>query len=251
METNDTTAKAIFEDTIKSFVGSVSNHLSDWLKTHKDVEISSEEICTAFNVPYQPPITPGLPSAMGLQGNIPINMPHYMKGSGMSPKRRGGRQKKQYDENHPKCNYIFQRGAKAGEKCTAHCLNDGSLGADKYCKNCLGKAAVKKGLEQNPPKSKVNAPSLEGNVISIESPKSKANEEIVAHEIEDRPGFYREVNHGFIVFQDSDGSLTTMQIDDNGEVRSLTDEEKTIALELGLNIADNSSPAPQIPISES
>lgn len=249
-EINDTTAKNIFEDTIKNFVGTVSAHLSDWLKEHKEIEISSEEICTAFNVPFKPPITPGLPSAMNFQGNVPINMPPYMKGTGMSPKRRGGRQKKKYDENHPKCIYKFQRGDKEGQQCNTPVLSDGSLGADIYCKNCLNKAGVKKELRQNPSKSKVNAPSLDDNVVSVGSPQDKPQEEIKVHEIDDRPGFYRELKYGFIVFQDTDGSLTTMQIDDNGIVRNLNDEEKKTALDIGLNVTDN-DPAPQIPIEES
>ena len=249
MDSKNTTASAIFEDTIKNFVGTVSFHLSDWLKEHKEIEITSEEICTAFNVPFKPPITPGLPSAMSFQGNG-INIPPYMK-AGYSPKKKG-KQKVHYDENHPRCIYVFQRGKKEGQTCKTPVLNDGSLGSDIFCKDCLGKASVKKDLEQNPSKSKVNAPSLNDNVISINSPKSKANEQIDVHKIDDKPGYFRTVKHGFIVFQDTDGSLSTMQIDDNGTVRSLTEPEKETALDLGLNVVnENETPAPQIPIEES
>lgn len=244
----DSTAKTVFEETVKSFVGSVSHHLSDWLKEHKEIEISSQEICTAFNVPFKPPVTPGLPSAASMS-NVPIHMPGYMKGIGGSPKRRGGRQKKIYDENHPKCIYTFTRGAKSGTRCNQPCLLDESRGSDQYCKNCLKKAAVKNTLSQAPPKSKVAAPVLE-NGVSVGTPKAKAPEQLDVVQIENQEGMYREVHHGFIVKQEEDGSLTTMQVDVEGVCRELSEAERKIALNLGLNVVDNSTtsvPVPPVP----
>ena len=216
----NTSVKSVFEKTVNNFVGSVSSHLSDWLKEHKEVEISSEEICTAFNVPFKPPVTPGLPAAASMQTQMP-NIPGYFTGTGASPKRRGGRQKKTYSSDHPKCTYIFTRGKSAGKQCNGPVLMDGSPGSEHYCKSCLKKSAVQAALKDNTDNTKVTAPVIPGETVPVKETKDKTQDELSVVPVEGRDDVYRETNHGFIVKQEEDGNIYVLKIDDNGEWRDL------------------------------
>ena len=55
--------------------------------------------------------------------------------------------------------------------------------------------------------------------------------------IDGEDGIYREMTHGFIVQPDpTDGSITAISIDDNGTRRELREDERKIALSLGINV---------------
>lgn len=233
-------ATSIFEDTAKQFVVNFSTHLSNWLKINKDFEISSEEVCAAFNVPFKAPITPGLPPAMEYGTNCQI-----------TTKRKSGKKKKLHDPNHPKCIYVYLRGKKEGQTCKTPVLNNGDVGSELFCKNCLAKAGTQRDLEKIPSKSKIHPPSLDDNTVSVLDPQTKLKEKLDVHEIDDMPGFYKEVDNGFIVKVDeTDNSLLTKQIfdEETGEARSLTDEEKQKALSIGIDVENEQLSAPQIPI---
>ncbi len=242
--------KNVFEETIKKFCGDVSHQLSSWLEKEKNVDISPEEICSFFDVTYKPPSTPGLPSGSAVQTKMP-NLPDYYAGTGVSPakKRGGGRSKKVVDPDAPVCEYITTRGQNPGTRCSKQVANDGSKGSDRFCKQCLKKAAVKAIIEGPATKSTVQPPVLQGGVVKMpEEPKNEPqNDELQVIEIEGHPGKYREVNHGFIVQQGEDGSLTSHQIDDpNSGWRDLKENEKKIALSLGIQVVHTSS-LPKVP----
>lgn len=243
------TAKTVFEDTAKSFINNVSTHLSNWLKEHEEVEIDPETICAAFDVKFQPPITPGLPPALGM--HTPVSIPSYMMGS-TTPKRRGGRQKKEYDEDHPKCIYEFVRGKKSGKKCGTPVLMDGTPGSEHYCKSCIKKSGVKSHLKQGGGKSKVNPPVLERS-IKIDEPQEKKQDQLTVEKIEGYDDLFKEPLNGFIIKQDVNNGITVVKIEKEGKWVDLSQEEKQKALDMGLHIINDDSeslniePVPDFP----
>lgn len=261
----NSTVKSVLEDNLRGVVQNVvsgySSQLSHWLREHKDVEISPEELCIAFEVPFKPPQTPGAPSGAQITTIMP-NLPNYYAGTGVTtPKKKGGRGKKVVDTNLPMCSYVMARGQNQGKQCPNQVVGDGvTQGGDKYCKACLKKAAVKSSLEGTSSKSVVAAPVLPGSTVEIPSNVASKNEELQVLAMPDYPGRFREVQHGFIVEQSSDGSVTAVSIDDNGVHRDLRPNERAIALSMGINVvtpevvplptvvsSSSIPPVPQIP----
>jgi len=244
------TAKNVFEETVKStvdtFCSTYSNHLSAWLAENKSVECTPEELCEAFNVAFKAPSNRGVPSGATVQTQMP-NLPNYYAGTGVTtPKKRGGRTKKAVDMSLPQCEYKMSRGKSAGKRCENRVLGDDTLGADRYCKTCLGKKAVKNVLEQDETKSTVQPPVLPGSVVNVPENEEDKNDELSVVAIPDRDGYFRETKYGFIVQQQEDGTVFSGAIDDNGTERELTDDEKKIATSLGIQIV-SSDPAPEVP----
>lgn len=247
----NSSVKNILEDNLRGVVQNVvsgySNQLSNWLREHKDVEITAEEICTAFEVPFKTPQTPGAPSGAQITTIMP-NLPNYYAGTGVTtPKKKGGRGKKVVDNNLPMCSYVMARGLNQGKQCPNPVVGDGvTQGGDKYCKICLKKAAVKSSLEGTSSKSVVAPPVLPGSTVEIPSNVSSKNDELQVLAMPDHPGRFREVQHGFIVEQNSDGSITAIAIDDNGVHRDLRPNERAIALNMGINVTTPEIPLPTV-----
>lgn len=242
--------KSVFEETVKStvenFCATFSHQMSEWLKDNKDVEVTPEELCSAFNINYRHPSTPGVPAGASVQTTLP-NIPNYF-GAGVSPaKKKGGRTKKDPNPDLPKCEYVMTRGKSSGNRCENPVQGDGTLGADKYCKGCLKKAAVKSKLEDAPAKSTVQPPSLPNTSVKVtDEPTNMATElSVVAFQ----DGKFRETTHGFIITQKEDGTLFTDQIIDNETLRPLKENEKKIALSLGLEVlhSDSAVKIPAVP----
>jgi hypothetical protein len=234
--------KAALEDSVKKFLGDVSNQFSSWLQEEKGVEISPEELCLFFEVTYKPPSTPGLPSGSSIQTQMP-NLPNYYAGTGVSPakKKGGGRTKKVIDPSLPNCEYIYTRGKTPGKKCQNQVANDETNGSDRFCKQCLKKVAVKSKLEASSSKPTVQAPVLPGNTVKVEEENKVKNGELQVIEIEEHPGKYKEINHGFIVEQGENGTITAHKIEENGVWRDLKEDEKNIALKLGMQVLHSDS----------
>lgn len=236
--------KSVLEENLRGVVQNVvsgySSQLSNWLREHKDVEVSPEELCAAFEVPFKTPQTPGgVPSGAQISTIMP-NLPNYYAGSGVTtPKKKGGRAKKTVDNNLPTCSYVMARGQNVGKQCNNSVVGDGvTQGGDKYCKACLKKAAVKSSLEGNTSKSSMHAPSIPGSTVEIPSSVASKNDELQVVAIPGQEGRFREVHHGFIVEQTSDGSVTAIAIDDNDVQRDLRPDERAIALSLGINVVN-------------
>ena len=231
--------KNIFEETIKTtvnnFCGNYAAHLSSWLNENKNVEVTPEEICSCFDVPYKPPSTPGVHSAASIQ----TQLPNYYSGAVTPSKKKGGRTRKNIDPNAPQCEYTLSRGDNSGARCKNPVYGEeGVIGADRFCKACLRKAAVKKILEKPDDKPVVKPPTREGDSISCDNKPANKSEELSVVQIDGRPGFFKEENHGFIVEQTEDGQIITHAIEIDGEERELNDDERTIAINLGLRVAN-------------
>ena len=228
--------KNVLEDNVKNFLGAACEHLSKWLQDEKNVEVTSEELCIVFDLPYKPLGTPtsGLPNGASIQTQMP-NLPNYFSGV-TTPKKRGGRTKKALDPNLPQCAYKMLRGKNPGQQCPKQVLGDGSLGADTYCKDCLKKAAVKSVLEGTSAKPTVQPPSMPNSTVDIPEQVEKKDNELQVTDIGD--GFYQEVTHGFIVKPEDDGSVTALYIDDKGSRRELKEDERKIAKGMGMNVVE-------------
>jgi len=232
------TVRNTFEETVKCFVANCSQQLSEWIREHKDVDISPEEICAAFEVPYRQASTPSM-SGSSIQTVLP-NMPSYYSGTVSPAKKKGGRTKKTVDPNASKCEYKMTRGANSGKTCDTPVSNDGTPGSDRFCKACLKKAAVKSIVEGSSTKSTVQPPQVSGNSISIDSNPQEKNEELQVVNIPGQEGWFRETNYGFIVHPETTGSITVHKIEDKkGGQRDLNENEKKIAKSLGLEIVNN------------
>jgi hypothetical protein len=245
------TVRNTLEETLKSTVnGIVSNHahqLSDWLRENKDVDVSPEELCTAFDIPYRPVSTPM--SGSSVQTVLP-NMPSYYSGTVSPAKKKGGRTKKTVDPNAAKCEYKMTRGKTPGKSCDAPVANDGSNGSDRFCKACLKKAAVKALIEGSSTKSTVQPPQMSGNSISIDSVPEEKSQELQVVPIPGQDDWFKETVHGFIVHQDSNGAITAHKIEDKkGGQRDLDENEKKIATNLGLQVINKEAISiPTLPV---
>lgn len=252
------TLEETFKSAATGFCANFSHQLSEWLRENKQVDISPEELCAAFDIPYRQASTP---SMSGTRTVLP-SIPDYYSGTAVSPvKKKGGRSKKAVDPNAAKCEYKMTRGTNSGKTCDTPVSNDGSLGSDRFCKACLKKAAVKSLLETTSGKSTVQPPQIPGNSTTVNAlPEEKKDEELSVIPIDGQDGWFRETNHGFIIRQEENGSITVHKIEDkNGTRRDLNENERKIAKAKGLQFINtepisvpslpalNSSSIPTIP----
>jgi len=232
--------KNVVEESVKTAINSVcsnySRQLSEWLQENKNIEISSEEICSLWEVPYCPPSTPGIPSG----ASVTTRLPEYYAGAVSPAKKRGGRTKKVIDPNAPQCEYKMTRGKNPGKACGNQVLGDGvTLGADRFCKSCLKKAAVQKMLEKSEDKSTVKPPVLPGTSITVPEKEEPKSDEISVIEIPGKPGWFRETNHGFIIEQPNEGTIVAHEIEnEKGERRKLNEEDRKLALAIGFQVVN-------------
>ena len=245
-----------FKNTTNAICSNYSRQLSEWLQENKNVEVSPEEICIAWEVPYRAPSTPNIPSGVSVQ----TQLPNYYAGTGTvspSKKRTAGRTKKIEDPSAPKCEYKMTRGKTPGKNCDNTVLGDDSLGADRFCKSCLKKAAVQKIIEKPDDKSRVNPPSLPGNSVSIPQEPDVKKDEIAVIEIEGKPGWFKEQKYGFIIEQKSDSVIIAHEIEEDGATRKLNENDRNIATNMGFQTVntetvislkvDDNSDIPKIP----
>lgn len=256
-----TTLKDSFSTTVSEFfVNQVASQLSEWLKSNKDLDVSPEEICSAFDIAYTPRATmAGLPQSANMPTQMP-NLPGYFAGTGASPApggkgsgRGGGRKKAPVDPNAPKCTYTFQRGNKKGENCDEPVAGSGVPGGDKYCKNCLKKKTVQNRVASgSSDRSTVQPPTVPNGMVSVpdQEPADGGDNTINVVPI---PGsdLYKEVNNNFILRQDPDGTVVALSVEENGIQRDLTADEKKTAQILGLSFVDSptqsQAPAQNVP----
>ncbi len=233
--------KTVLENNVRSMVNSVMaaycEQLSSWLHDNKDVEVSSEELCAAFELTFKSPQTPAGAQVSTITPTMP-SLPNYYSGTAVAtPKKRGGRTKKVVNEDLPKCAYILTRGREPGKQCGNQVVGDNvTLGGDRYCKICLKKASVKATLDGSSSKSTVQPAVLPGSTVEIPSNVENQKNELQVVAIPGQEGKYRETNHGFIVEVGEDGGITAVAIDDDNHHRELRPHERQIALSLGINV---------------
>ena len=247
-----TTLKDLLSSQVSDFlVNHASACLCDWLRTNKGVECTPQELCCAFGVTYTPRATmAGLPQA----ANMTPQMPNvgYMTGVSASPRKAtgGGRKKTPADPNGPKCSYQFQRGDKKGQVCGLPVANNGEPGGDQYCKQCLKKKTVQTNVKPGAgggSKKMVPPPMAPGGMVSVpDQEQGGDNNTIKAVPIEGHPGMFKDLETGFILKQEQDGSIIALGVDTGNSQRPLTHDEKRQAHARGLGVVD--SPQASVPV---
>lgn len=232
------TGQKVFSDLISNFLNSYHQHLSQWLADNKDIEISPEELSSAFDIEFKVRNT-GLPQAANVATQMP-NIPGYYAGA-TPPKRRGGRRKKVVDPNAPRCSYLFTRGKKVGKECGEPALNDGSPLSDQYCKQCIKKTAVKKLISEGgtgTSSNTVKPPMLPGNRVAIpDTEKEPAASNVDAVPIPGTDNLFKLTNGDFIVQRQADGGIVAIaKEDENGQQRPLTMDEKIELQAIGISV---------------
>lgn len=229
-----------FRNSVNSVFQSACLQLSEWLTNEKNVNVSAEELAVALDVPFK---ATGTPSVLSNScATFMPNVPNYFSAAVPSPsKKRGGRVKKEVNENLPNCQYKMTRGKSKGQECPNKIASDGTPGSDKFCKACLKKAAVKEILEQTSEKTTLQPPSLPNNLgkpVKVEDDcKTAIPDELTVEQLPNHEGYFKECKYGFIVTQPQEGTIIVHKIDNKGTWRDLTDEERKIALNMGLQVA--------------
>lgn len=258
MSYTPTTLKDLLSSSVSDFfVSHVSNHLSEWLKTAKNVDCSQQEICGAFGLQFtQRTSMAGLPQAASMATQMP-NLPGYMQGTGASPRKSGtgttggGRKKATADPNGPKCCYQFQRGDKKGQVCGAPVANNGEVGSSEYCRGCLKKKTVQGSVKGGGPttggKKTVAPPSAPGGMVSVPDQEQGGGENTIkAVPIEGHPDMFKDTENNFILRQCADQSIVALCVEVNGVQRPLTSDEKKKAQLLGLSVMDSPQAVSQV-----
>lgn len=251
MSTDNTLSKCLIQKLTDHVACEVSARLSEWLRENKNVEVTQEEICKVFEVPYKPQVS----------GNIPTQMPNLSKYSvnTNAPKKKGGRRKKVYSEDHPRCIYKYVRGANEGKQCGSYVLMDGSIGSDVYCKACIQKQGVKK-LLMSKPKPVVKPPTINGSVFPVQEEDEDEVYKINAVKIDEDT--IKETKYGFILKKAGEGNYLAVSVEENGAYRDLTPAEIKIAVSIGLSVVEkdtsvntnsntNTTEPPMLPPSQS
>ena len=253
----NTLENALSTSITRFFVEQVAQHLSEWLKNNNEVNVSTEELCAAFNITYTPRTT--LPQAANISTQYP-NMPGYMTGTGTPPSRgRRGRRNRNIDPNAPKCVYIFKRGNNLGKTCSVVVAAHGPqkddyvnvAGSDKYCRNCLKKRAVKESIKRGSnDRMMVNPPTIQGSVVEVSEQKTESNSmELNCMRIEGSANMLKDIEDGFIIENRPD-CLVALEIEKDGVRRPLTSEEKELAQMKGLSVIGSPrSPKPKMTMS--
>lgn len=211
----------IFVDSVSSLLtSSVLSPLSSWLEQNKGVKLSVDEMISILNLPPSPK-----PSGLPQTGPIPLQIPipGFLKNTGfISPSNKKsilqsrGRKKISSDPNTTPCVYIYQRNDRKGQTC-----GEPSEPGLQYCKNCIKKKSVQNSL-------KVPSTTTSSS-LNTTSPSSTQLKEVEVIPIPDKPGFFEETTHHFILQQFQDGTLLALKVRDGNIERNLTDDEKKTA----------------------
>ena len=201
--------------------------ICNYLKSDKNVNVSVEDMMKALKIESQSTVS---------MSNNPI--PTYLQG------KRSVDRKTQMPNGNQQCHYRFRRGKKKGEQCPGTSIQHG------YCNACLKKKAVKEIIESkttNSFQNRVYPPNLPDAQNSQTSSQEQTSESLNVEEIKERPGYYRDTEHGFIIQRLNNGDLYTSQIYDHttGQYKELNQSDKELAYGLGLCTRRNDSKSSQ------
>ena len=231
---------------ISAFISiTIGEHLSAWISQNKNVEITPAEISSALNLPYKAKST-GFPQTAGLAAQMP-SVQGFIAGQGAeTPKRTGGRKKKNVDPNAPKCIYSLQRGDNKGKVCGSSCDNDpNKLGSNQYCNNCLKKKTVQNQLNgggSGKGKSTVQPPVLPGGMVPTGQQVNRGGpRELNVVPYDEAKNLYQDIHSKFIIQVNPNGTVIAIGKEENNIIRKLTPNEIMSAQQLGLAVATDNS----------
>ena len=139
------------------------------------------------------------------------------------------------------CQYKFQRGQKKDLLCGEP--TDGG----PYCKSCIKKKSVG-GTGTGAAAAPTNQGFTGVAPNQGQTPEQTEQAELAVITIVGRPGEYKSVKHGFVIQNHNGGRLVTRGVAVEGKPdRPLTDEEKVIAMGLGIHVLEVDEKGNQMP----
>lgn len=247
-----------------------AQHTTDFIVRHilppiielvrsKGVVITNEELINALNLPTKasvvvpttmPPVTNGVLSNPFQNPiiNPGLNVKAPVKATKGVPNLGG----------QGTCSYVLQRGDRKGSTCGVT-VQPGST----YCKTHHKKYSnvqqapnqvQQPGLYQ-PPQQIMPNNVMQNMMQQVPPQPQQASSELVVVPFDKANGLYRESIHSFIVKQGDEGIVAIGRLD-NGAVRELTDQERSLAKDIGLVLGEQqvttttttttALPAPQV-----
>jgi hypothetical protein len=141
------------------------------------------------------------------------------------------------------CVYQFRRGLNKGQYC-----NKSVAPGSEYCPNCLKRNAINKELASkgvSPGPAPGFIPGMSGmDNHAVIDPSDTQESQLSVIPYDEEKGWYREIDNNFIVYEASPNNILVIgKLDtDSNSIVLLTNQEKTIAKNLGLCLPnDNTS----------
>lgn len=228
-----------FQNTICEYVDlNILNPIINFLAKEKNTQVTIEELRTVLQLPVTTP-SPMRVSGVPQAGVVPVQAPSLNNFMAMTGKA-SARKKDKMPHNGPTCTYKFKRGDKKGQVCGEPCV-EGS----EFCKHCI-KNKTATGNTATAKETTPMVPTMDTKAVSKPNNDSTSGELSVVP-YKNQSGFFKTVQHGFIVKQMDGNQIVATGVEENGKVRPLNDNEKKIAYDIGIAILENEAP-PQDPI---
>jgi hypothetical protein len=225
-----------FNQVVSEFVDThVLQTVVNFISKEKGVSVTVDELRSALQLTV---VTPApSPMRMPMVGVHPPSLSNFVP-TAVQPGR--GSKKAQPQPGAVLCQYVFSKGNNKDKTCGEVNGEVAVEGSDK-CKNHIDKGPKKtKATKDAPANTQRAADTAKAPPVNTRSDQGQ----LEVYPYVNRPGFFKTKQHGFIVQQrdgdgDGDGGfIVATGIDDGGQVRPLTDDEKKIAYDLGIGIID-------------
>lgn len=244
---NKNLGKMSDQNTVKYHIGLAvtelfSEHISDWLKKNKKVEVTKEELFEACGYPM-----PTRPQPTMVRNPIPTAMPTYAGAPiPITPAKQQAKRtrRKATDDNKAKCEYEYQRGNNFGKTCGRPVAGENEPGGDRYCKACLKKGKVKEELNKGTfNKDIISKPKIKGEINVLPNDNKAERQVDVIHYKHRLDCFYNTETKYVLQTIDNAGAVV-LGIDEqhDGQMRSLNKDEEDIAVSQGFTIASLANP---------
>ena len=239
-----------FNQMVSEFVdANILHPIVNFIIKEKGCQVTVEELRSVLQLqmPVPSPMkVSGLPQA----GMIPVQPPtlnNFMAMSASNGKATTKKDKAPY--NGPTCTYKFIRGKnKKGQIC-----GEPAVEGSEFCRNCIKKKKASGGsgnADPDTPTGRVSGPGpgpVSGS-RNYQNNNSEASGELTVVPYKNQPGYYKTVQHGFIVKQIEGNRIVATAVEENNKIRPLTEAEKRIAYDIGIGIVENEAPTVNVPM---
>jgi len=238
---------AAFNQVVSEFVDTNILHpIVNFLTKEKGCQVTVEELRSVLQLPAPVP-SPMKVHGSGLPqgGMIPVQPPSLNNFMAMSAAGKAPAKKDKAPHNGPTCTYKFIRGKNKGQVC-----GEPAVEGSEFCRTCIKKkASGGPGVSPDTPTGKTSG---HASASKNDQSNSEGSGELTVVPYKNQPGYFKTVQHGFIVKQIEGNRIVATAVEDNGKARPLTEAEKRIAYDIGIGIVENEGPieqqAPAIPV---
>jgi len=239
-----TSIMTAFNHVIPHIVDACLQAVMDFMIKEKGCQVTIEElrsiqISTPILIP-NPMKVQGLPQG----GMIPVQPPSLNNFMAMSASYgKTNTKKDKVPHNGPTCTYKFIRGKNKGQVC-----GEPAVEGSEFCRSCIKKKASGGPGNAAPdtPTGRVSGPGLGPGPVNgsrnDQNNNSDASGELTVVPYKNQPGYFKTVQHGFIVKQIEGNRIVATAVEENNKLRPLTEAEKRIAYDIGIGIVENETP---------